>query len=250
MKYKHIPHTDLYPSVICLGTVSFGTTLDTCIAFHLLDTFFEHGGNFIDTAHIYGGWASDGLGLSEKTIGQWVKERGVEENIIIATKGAHPLLSAMHLGEMYVLSSILGHSLRASRIASANGCRWESKQLQQKQDNRFFPAHIALRSRSLCCRVYPERKEGCQQFKAYTTQITSSFAFCAGLLHPRRQATLKGDHRMSTEDNKTFIRRYFEQIVNAEADFKRRLDELDKAAQRTDISAQPVAFGVIVVKGV
>ena len=97
MKYKHIPHTDLYPSVICLGTVSFGNTLDTCNAFHLLDTFFEHGGNFIDTAHIYGGWASDGLGLSEKTIGQWVKERGVEENIIIATKGAHPLLSAMHI---------------------------------------------------------------------------------------------------------------------------------------------------------
>ena len=40
------------------------------------------------------------------------------------------------------------------------------------------------------------------------------------------------------------------QIVNAEADFKRRMDELDKAAQRADISTQPVAFGVIVVKGV
>jgi ATP-dependent helicase HepA len=39
------------------------------------------------------------------------------------------------------------------------------------------------------------------------------------------------------------------QIVNAEADFKRRMDELNQAAQRADISAQPVAFGVIVVKG-
>jgi aryl-alcohol dehydrogenase-like predicted oxidoreductase len=97
VKYKHIPRTDLYPSVICLGTVSFGTTLDISNAFQLLDTFFECGGNFIDTAHIYGAWDPDGLGRSEKIIGHWVKERGVEENIIIATKGAHPLLSAMQI---------------------------------------------------------------------------------------------------------------------------------------------------------
>lgn len=97
MKYKHIPNTDLDPSVICLGTVSFGTSLDTSTAFQLLDTFVEHGGNFIDTAHIYGAWVPDGLGLSEKIIGRWVKERGLKENIIVATKGAHPLLSAVHI---------------------------------------------------------------------------------------------------------------------------------------------------------
>ncbi len=97
MKFKHIPHTDLCPSVICLGTVSFGTSLDTFTAYQLLDAFVEHGGNFIDTAHIYGAWAPDGYGLSEKIIGQWVKERGLEEKIIIATKGAHPSLSAMHI---------------------------------------------------------------------------------------------------------------------------------------------------------
>jgi aryl-alcohol dehydrogenase-like predicted oxidoreductase len=97
VKFKNIPNTDLRPSVICLGTVSFGTSLDTSAAFQLLDTFVEHGGNFIDTAHIYGAWAPDGLGLSEKIIGQWVKERGLGEKIIVATKGAHPLLSAMHI---------------------------------------------------------------------------------------------------------------------------------------------------------
>jgi len=97
VKYKNIPHTDLHPSVICLGTASFGTSLDTSTAFQLLDIFVEHGGNFIDTAHIYGAWIPDGLGLSEKIIGQWVKERGFKEKIIIATKGAHPLLSAMHI---------------------------------------------------------------------------------------------------------------------------------------------------------
>ena len=114
MKYKNIPHTDLYPSVICLGTVPFGTSLDTSNAFHLLDTFFEHGGNFIDTAHIYGGWAPDGLGLSEKIVGRWVKERGIKENIIVATKGAHPLLSALHIPRLSRLDILtdLDESLR------------------------------------------------------------------------------------------------------------------------------------------
>jgi aryl-alcohol dehydrogenase-like predicted oxidoreductase len=97
VKYRNIPHTNLYPSVICLGTASFGTSLDISTAFQLLDTFVEHGGNFIDTAHVYGAWVPDGYGLSEKIIGQWVKERRLEENTIIATKGGHPLLSAMHI---------------------------------------------------------------------------------------------------------------------------------------------------------
>src|ERR1700676_5506622 len=97
MKFKNIPHTDVYPSAICLGTASFGTSLDVPTAYRLLDTFVEHGGNFIDTAHVYGAWVSYGYGLSEKIIGQWVKERRLEENTIIATKGGHPLLSAMHI---------------------------------------------------------------------------------------------------------------------------------------------------------
>lgn len=38
------------------------------------------------------------------------------------------------------------------------------------------------------------------------------------------------------------------QINNAEADFNRRMDELDRATQRADIIAQSVAFGIIMVK--
>ena len=51
------------------------------------------------------------------------------------------------------------------------------------------------------------RKEACQQFKECTTQITSSFAFGADLLHPRQEATQKGVCTMSTEENKALARR-------------------------------------------
>ena len=96
MKYRDIAHTDLSPSLICLGTASFGTALDEVSSFELLDLFFERGGNFLDTAHVYGAWVSGGLGLSEKVIGKWLKERRVREHMIVGTKGAHPHLSTPH----------------------------------------------------------------------------------------------------------------------------------------------------------
>jgi len=69
-------------------------------------------------------------------------------------------------------------------------------------------------------------------------------------LQTSHQANISQLHTQLAQANEENIRRMRQaQIVNAEADFKRRMDELDKAAQRADISAQPVAFGVIVVKG-
>lgn len=97
MRYQQLPQTDLSPSILALGTVPFGTAVDSSTAFHFLDTFFEHGGNFIDTAHIYGAWVPDGTGRSERLIGQWLKTRNIREQVIISTKGAHPQLSSMHI---------------------------------------------------------------------------------------------------------------------------------------------------------
>ncbi|HET8844709.1 MAG TPA: aldo/keto reductase, partial [Ktedonobacteraceae bacterium] len=97
MQYRDIPHTNLHPSALCLGTGSFGTGIDASSAFRLLDIFLEHGGTFIDTARVYGAWVPNGLGLSEKVIGQWVNERHVREQIVLGTKGAHPVFSARHI---------------------------------------------------------------------------------------------------------------------------------------------------------
>ena len=49
----------------------------------MMDDFFERGGNCIDTAHIYGG------GASEKVVGQWVASRGIRKDVVILDKGAH-----------------------------------------------------------------------------------------------------------------------------------------------------------------
>ncbi|MDR1280092.1 MAG: aldo/keto reductase [Opitutaceae bacterium] len=47
------------------------------------DDFFERGGNAFDTGYIYGG------GLMEKLLGQWIRHRGVRDQVAILAKGAH-----------------------------------------------------------------------------------------------------------------------------------------------------------------
>lgn len=53
-------------------------------SFKLLDAYFEKGGNFIDTANEY----QDGR--SETWIGEWMKERGNRDSIVLATKFTSP----------------------------------------------------------------------------------------------------------------------------------------------------------------
>lgn len=75
--------------------MNFGTVMDSKASKHQLDIFFELGGNFIDTAHVYGDWVPGPKGRSEKIIGEWLKETGHRHDVIISTKGAHPVLSDM-----------------------------------------------------------------------------------------------------------------------------------------------------------
>lgn len=71
-------------SALALGTAPFGTGISRETAFTILDAYIGRGGNLIDTAAVYG------MGLSEQTIGDWVRDRGIRYNITIATKGGHP----------------------------------------------------------------------------------------------------------------------------------------------------------------
>lgn len=100
MKYKNIPATGLNPSVLCLGAGPFGVDLSEELSFALLDRFFAAGGNFIDTALVYGEWLPNGKGLSEKTVGNWLKTRSNRADMLIGTKGAHPRLATMQVGRL------------------------------------------------------------------------------------------------------------------------------------------------------
>jgi aryl-alcohol dehydrogenase-like predicted oxidoreductase len=64
----------------------FGWTIDEERSFAVLDAYYAAGGNFIDTADIYGRRGLEGMGASERIIGRWMAARGNRDRLVIATK--------------------------------------------------------------------------------------------------------------------------------------------------------------------
>ncbi len=74
-------------SKISIGADHFGTAIDKDTAWRILDMYTDMGGNFIDTANVYGKWVPGAGNASEKCLGEWLKSR--KKDVVIATKGAH-----------------------------------------------------------------------------------------------------------------------------------------------------------------
>ncbi|HVX44355.1 MAG TPA: aldo/keto reductase [Mycobacteriales bacterium] len=96
MRYRTIgtnSETRREVSVISLGAMMFGSTIDEATSYAVLDRYVEAGGTFIDTADNYAFWADGGQGgQSEQLLGRWRRSRGIGDEIVIATKlGARPL---------------------------------------------------------------------------------------------------------------------------------------------------------------
>jgi aryl-alcohol dehydrogenase-like predicted oxidoreductase len=86
-----LPHSPLTAvSAIALGTAEFGTQTPPETARRLVAAYAEAGGNFFDSAHCYAFWKPDGLGASERTLGAVLRDLGLRDRAVIATKGGHP----------------------------------------------------------------------------------------------------------------------------------------------------------------
>ncbi len=64
----------------------FGWTIEEEESFAVLDAYFAAGGNFIDTADVYGSHGSGGVGGSERIVGRWIAARGNRDRLVVATK--------------------------------------------------------------------------------------------------------------------------------------------------------------------
>ncbi len=86
-------------SPLCIGTVNYGTAMGESACFAQLDAFAAAGGNFADTAHVYGDWKEGSRGKSERVLGTWLRKSGAK-GFVIATKGAHPRLDTMDVSRV------------------------------------------------------------------------------------------------------------------------------------------------------
>ena len=91
MKFKKLGNTDLDVSLICLGTMTWGTQNTEKDAFEQMDYSIGQGVNFFDTAEIYSiPPNSNSYGKTEIMIGNWFEKRKNRDKIILASKVAGP----------------------------------------------------------------------------------------------------------------------------------------------------------------
>jgi aryl-alcohol dehydrogenase-like predicted oxidoreductase len=84
MEYRFLGKTGLRVSEFCLGAMYFGKESSEDESLLFMDYYLEAGGNFIDTADVYG------MGISEEVVGRWLKTK-TRTDVIVATKVRYPM---------------------------------------------------------------------------------------------------------------------------------------------------------------
>ncbi len=157
MKHAELPGIQKPISRLVMGTMMVNSK-DLEGTFGLLDDVYALGANAFDTAHVYG---ED----TERTLGRWIAERGVREQVMILGKGAHPygeprvnpecITSDLHDSlerlatdyiDLYMLHrddagaavgpivEVLNRHLAAGLINAFGGSNWSHQRIQEAND--------------------------------------------------------------------------------------------------------------------
>lgn len=107
MNKRKLGNTSLQTSPIVVGANVFGWTLNEKESFAILDEAFEAGFTTIDTADAYSRWAEGNKGgESETIIGQWMKNRGNRDQVVVITKvGSDMGQGHKDISEKYILKA-------------------------------------------------------------------------------------------------------------------------------------------------
>ena len=158
MRYGRIKGLDKDISRLIMGVDNQVSLSHASVIF---DDFYEKGGNAFDTAYIYGG------GWSERFLGQWIKNRGLRDKVVLISKGAHTpdchpkaltrqLLESLdrlqtdHL-DIYIMHrdnpeipagafvDVLNTHVKAGRIRVFGGSNWSIARIEEA--NAYAKAH-------------------------------------------------------------------------------------------------------------
>ena len=108
MENRELGRSGLLVHPFVFGGNVFGWTADEKTSFALLDTFIDHGFNFVDTADVYSYWVPGHTGgESETIIGKWFKQGGRRDKVILATKVGKPMGEGKKgLSRAYITSAV------------------------------------------------------------------------------------------------------------------------------------------------
>ncbi len=159
MQYGQIPHLDKKVSRLIFGC---DNQANLPFAAAMFDAWFTCGGNAFDTAHIYGG------GNHERLLGQWIKMRGVSDQVVVVVKGGHTphcnpkaIVEQLNISlykrlgleraDIYIMHrdnpevpvgefvEVLNEQVKADRIKTFGGSNWTIQRLVEA--NEYAKAH-------------------------------------------------------------------------------------------------------------
>jgi aryl-alcohol dehydrogenase-like predicted oxidoreductase len=180
MQLRQLGRSELKVSPLCFGGNVFGWTADEPTSFALLDRFIDAGLNFIDTADVYSAWAPGNKGgESEIIIGNWLKQRGGRDGVVLATKvGSEMGPGKKGLSKRYIMEAVEA-SLKRLRIDCVD-------LYQSHWDDPETPVEETLAAYGELIRQGKVRVIGCSNFTA--ARMTESLEASARLGLPRYES--------------------------------------------------------------
>lgn len=91
MKWRSFGECGLKVTELCLGTMTLAGQADPKTSYAILDAAYEGGVRFMDTSDVYPvPMKVATAGDTELLVGQWLAERGVRDDLVLATKAYFP----------------------------------------------------------------------------------------------------------------------------------------------------------------
>jgi aryl-alcohol dehydrogenase-like predicted oxidoreductase len=107
MRKRKLGNSGLEIAPLVFGGNVFGWTVDQAGASRLLDRFTAAGFNMVDTADVYSKWVPGNQGgESETMIGNWLKQSGKRDRVLIATKVGWEQGPGQKLSKPYILREV------------------------------------------------------------------------------------------------------------------------------------------------
>ncbi len=196
MEMRRLGRNGLEVPALCLGTMTFGFQVDEPTSLSILDTAFERGLSFLDTADGYPlGGSLDTVGTTEAILGRWMQSRGNRDGVILASKCFAPMRrgpNASGLSRQHIMESI-DASLR----------RLQTDHIDLYQAHGFdarVPVDETLRAFDDLVRAGKVRYIGCSNYPAWRLGQALSSADRLGL---SRYASLQPRYNLLYRDIET-----------------------------------------------
>jgi aryl-alcohol dehydrogenase-like predicted oxidoreductase len=114
LRQVHLAAGTIPVSAFGFGTIGWGTQVRGDHLDRLYDTYRAAGGNFLDSAHVYAFWLPEGLGASERALGEIVRRRNDRRNVLLVTKGGHPNLSGYPRPDYFLAPDVISQDITES----------------------------------------------------------------------------------------------------------------------------------------